>query len=211
LRIICADLGIHLLHTAPRDCEAKGAIERWHRTWRDEVGDELPKQPIALDQLNAIHWAWLGAEYHGRVHSTTGRAPREHWLDQVAHLRTLPAGTNLDEVFLHRAIRKVRKDATVRFGGKFLEVRAELTGKRVELRYDPHRPGAMPRVFSGGHFFCDTVPLDWIGNSMRHRRRDLGHPDPATVPTGIDPLAQIQHQHYRRTAPARRRPDPKKD
>ena len=67
LRAICAELGIHLLHTAPKDCEAKGAIERWHRTWREEVGDELPAQPLPLDELNAIHWAWLGAEYHARV------------------------------------------------------------------------------------------------------------------------------------------------
>jgi transposase InsO family protein len=30
LRIICAELGVHLRHTATRDAEAKGAIERWH-------------------------------------------------------------------------------------------------------------------------------------------------------------------------------------
>jgi len=30
LRLICAELGIELLHTERQDCEAKGAIERWH-------------------------------------------------------------------------------------------------------------------------------------------------------------------------------------
>lgn len=205
LRIICGELGIQLIHTAPRDCEAKGAIERWHRTWRDEIGDELPKEPITLEQLNAIHWAWLGAEYHARVHSTTGRAPREHWLSQIAHLRTLPDGANIDEVFLHRAVRTVRKDATVRMAGGFLEVRPELVGKRVELRYDPHRADLAPRVFVDGRFYCDTVPLDRYRNATRRRRRDLGQPDPASAPTGIDPIKQIQHQHYQRTRPAPRR------
>src|SRR5205807_1365260 len=42
LQLICAELGIRLLHTQVQDCEAKGVIERWHRTWREEVGDELP-------------------------------------------------------------------------------------------------------------------------------------------------------------------------
>ncbi|MFQ5601607.1 MAG: helix-turn-helix domain-containing protein, partial [Candidatus Krumholzibacteriia bacterium] len=51
LRVICADLGVHLVHTAPKDCEAKGAIERWHRTWREEVGDELPDHPLPLAEL----------------------------------------------------------------------------------------------------------------------------------------------------------------
>ena len=65
LRLICAELGIRLLHTGVQDCEAKGVIERWHRTWREEVGDELPAHPLPLAELNAKHWAWLAAEYWG--------------------------------------------------------------------------------------------------------------------------------------------------
>ena len=200
LKEICAELGVHLLHTQPRDCEAKGVIERWHRTWREEVGDELPDQPLTLEQLNAIHWAWLGAEYHRRVHDTTDRSPLDHWLDEARHLRPLPPGKDLDQVFLHREKRKVRKDATVRFAGRFYEVRAELAGQQVELRFDPAEPHASPpRVFLDGRFVCDSVPLDRVRNSVRQRRRGLGSPDPASPPTGIDPLSLIEHEHYRRT------------
>ena len=200
LRDICAELGVHLLHTQPRDCEAKGVIERWHRTWREEVGDELPDAPLTLEQLNAVHWAWLGAEYHRRVHATTGRRPLDHWLDEARHLRPLPPGKDLDQVFLHREKRKVRKDATVRFAGRFYEVRAELTGKQVELRFDPKDPHTRPpRVFLDGRFVCDSVPLDRVRNSVRRRRRELGTPDPASPPTGIDPLSLIEREHYRRT------------
>jgi transposase InsO family protein len=119
---ICGEIGIRLLHTGKQDAEAKGAIERWHRSWREEVGDELPDHPITLGDLNAKHWAWLAVEYHARVHDTTGRAPREHWLAEAAHLRPVPRGKNLDEVFLHREKRTVRKDGTVRFDGRLLEV-----------------------------------------------------------------------------------------
>ena len=62
LRDICADLGIELLHAGAGDPEAKGSIERWHRTWREEVEDELPDMPLSVDDLAAKHWAWLGAE-----------------------------------------------------------------------------------------------------------------------------------------------------
>ncbi len=207
LRAICGELGIHLLHTAPRDCEAKGAIERFHKTWREEIGDELPDHPLTLAELNALHWAWLATEYHARVHSTTGRAPREHWLADADHLRPLRPSTNLDEVFLHRAERKVRKDATVRWNGGWLEVRAELTGKKVELRYDPSQDGVLPRIFLDGRFVCDAVALDRYRNAHRHRRRQLGEPDPGSEPTGIDPLDQIQREHYERTRPPRRASD----
>lgn len=200
LRLICAELGIRLLHTSPQDCEAKGVIERWHRTWREEVGDELPDHPLSLGDLNAKHWAWLGAEYNARVHETTGRAPREHWLAEAEHLRPLPRGKNLDEVFLHREKRTVRKDGTVRFRGELLEVRPELVGRHsVELRFDPKDEHARPRVFVGDRFFCDTVVLDRLRNASRTRRRNLGAPDPNVETTGLDPLALIEDEHYRRT------------
>lgn len=201
LRAICAELDIRLLHTQTKDAEAKGVIERWHRTWREEVEDELPDAPIPLSDLVAAHDAWLSVEYHARVHDTTGRAPREHWLAQVEHLRPLPAGTSLDEVFLHRERRKVRKDGTVRFGGQRLEVRAELTGQHVELRFDPVRKDVLPRVFVSNRFVCDTVPLDRLANAHRVRRRDVGAPAAPHQPSGLQPLALMQSEHQLYTRP----------
>lgn len=201
LKLICAELGIHLLHAGVKDAEAKGVIERWHRTWRDEVGDELPSEPLPLAELNAKHWAWLAAEYHAREHDTTGRAPKEHWLSDVGALRPLPQGKDLDALFLHREKRLVRKDGTVRFHGELLEVRPELCGQTVELRFDPNDEAARPRVFVEGRFFCDTVPLDRLANATRARRHIQGEPAPHVEPTGLDPLALIEAEHHRRTHP----------
>jgi len=150
-----------------------------------------------------VHWAWVSAEYHARSHDTTRRAPREHFIDEVAHLRPLERGKRLDEIFLHRERRKVRNDGTVRFAGRLLEVRAELTGRWVELRFDPSELGALPRVFVDDRFFCDTVPLDRVRNASRIRRRNLGAPDPRAVPSGLDPLGLITREHYERTRPSR--------
>lgn len=201
LKLICAELEIQLLHAGVRDPEAKGVIERWHRTWREEVEDELPEHPLPLAELNAKHWAWLSAEYHARKHDTTGRAPKEHWLACATELRPLPRGKNIDELFLHRAQRLVRKDGTVRFKGELLEVRPELCGQTVELRFDPNDDTARPRVFVDGNFFCDTVLLDRYHNATRPRRRVFGEPEPHVEPSGLDPLALIEAEHYRHTRP----------
>lgn len=198
---ICAELGIHLRHTGVKDCEAKGAIERWHRTWREEVGDELPEEPIPLAELNAKHWAWLAAEYHARRHETTGKAPRDHWLEEVEHLRRVPRSKSLDEVFLHRERRIVRKDSTVRFRGGYLEVRPDLVGDEVELRFDPQDEGTRPRVFVDDAFVCDTTPLDRVRNATRKRQRIHGDPAPRAERTDLDPLGLIEAEHYDRVRP----------
>ena len=137
LKLICAELGIHLLHTQKQDCEAKGVIERWHRTLREEILDELGDRVVTLDELNAILWAWLAEEYQVRRHDTTGLVPREHFLGELDHLRRLPKGVDLDEVFLHRKTRKVRKDGTVRLNNHLYEVDLSLRGLEVRLRFDP--------------------------------------------------------------------------
>ncbi len=199
LRLICGELGIRLLHTGSGDAAAKGVIERWHRTLREELLDELDPEPLPIAELNSKLWAWLGAEYNVREHDTTRRCPRDHFLEHAEQLRPIPPGKDLDEVFLHRVSRTVRGDGTVRWEGSFLEVRPELVGARdkVELRFDPTDQDALPKVFVRDRFVCDTVRLDRLANSGRHRRR-IQFPVPSLPPSGIDPIAQLEAEHYRR-------------
>jgi transposase InsO family protein len=199
LRLICGELGIRLLHTGSGDAAAKGVIERWHRTLREELLDELDTGPLPIAELNSKLWAWLGAEYNVREHDTTKRCPRDHFLEHAEHLRPLPPHKNLDEVFLHRVSRTVRRDGTVRWEGGYLEVRPELVGARdkVQLRFDPTDKDALPKVFVRDRFVCDTVRLDRLANSGRKRRR-IQFPVPSLPPSGIDPIAQLEAEHYRR-------------
>jgi putative transposase len=200
LSAICAELSCRLVHAGKRDAQAKGVIERWHRTWREEVEDELARDAVvSIEQLAAIHFAWLAREYHVRVHDTTGQRPRERFLAEVDELRAAPSPEKLTEIFLHRAKRTVRKDATVRWGGDYLEVRADLAGKKVELRFDPRDESARPKVYRDDVFVCDTVPLDRVANMHRVRRRVAGEPAPGVEPTGIDPLAQLVEEHAQAT------------
>lgn len=204
LRAICAELAIALSYAGKGDGAAKGVIERWHRTWREEVEDELPPNPLPLAELNALHWSWLSREYHRREHDTTKRAPLEHWLAEAHHVRALPPGVDLADVFLHRVKRQVRKDGTVRWRGRLLEVHWSLQGRnktKVELRFDPSDDEARPRVFIDDKFYCDTVELDRVRNASRPRHHVHGDPEPDVEPTGLDPLRQLYDEHYRLTRP----------
>lgn len=200
LSAICAELSCRLVHAGRRDAEAKGVIERWHRTWREEVEDELAcGATVSIEDLAAYHFAWLAREYHVRAHDTTGQPPRERFLAECHELRAAPPPERLAEIFLHREQRTVRKDATVRWGGGHLEVRSDLVGKKVEVRFDPRDASVRPKVYQGGAFVCDTVPLDRVANMHRARRRVAGEPAPCVEPTGIDPLAQLAEEHAQAT------------
>ncbi|MEJ7604480.1 MAG: Mu transposase C-terminal domain-containing protein [Kofleriaceae bacterium] len=146
-------------------------IGRGARRWRTNCRATASSR----SDLTAIHFAWLAREYHDRPHDTTGAKPRERFLSEVNLLRAAPSPEALAKIFLHREPRTVRKDATVRWKGGFLEVRPELAEKKVELRFDPLND-ARPWVYRGGVFVCDTVPLDRVANMHRERRRVTGEP-----------------------------------
>ena len=129
------------------------------------------------------------------MHDTTGEAPRARFLSEVGELRAAPSADKLAAIFLHRAMRTVRKDGAIRWQGGWLEVRAELVGKKIELRFDPRGDGTLPKVFRDNRFYCDTAVLDRIANAHRARRRITGEPAPDVEPTGIDPLAQLIEEH----------------
>jgi len=197
LKTICAELGIHLTWAGKGDGAAKGVIERWHRTWREEVEDELPDEPLTLSDLNALHWAWLSREYHRRVHGTTGRQPLQHMLEEAEHVRHIPREIDLSTVFMHRDHRTVRGDSTVSWRGQWLEVHWSLQGQKVELRFDPHVRSPKILVFHKGELVCEAKVLDRVKNAGRGRRKASGQPSRAPEPSGLDPLRQLAEEHHR--------------
>ena len=57
LRVICAELGIRLLHCRAYDPEAKAGVERIFRTIREEVLDEAGERVVTLAELNSMLWS----------------------------------------------------------------------------------------------------------------------------------------------------------
>ena len=72
LKIVCARLSMHLIHTRPYQPEGRAKIERFFRTVRDQflAGHRF----VSLEQMNRELAAYL-AEYHQRPHGTLSCSP----------------------------------------------------------------------------------------------------------------------------------------
>jgi hypothetical protein len=65
------------------------------------------------------------------------QSPAERFAQKASALRQLPSDTDWQRLFLARATRRVRLDATVSLDGTLWEVPVHLRGRQVQLRYEP--------------------------------------------------------------------------
>ena len=138
-RLVCAQLGIRLLHSRPYHAWARGKVERFIQTVQMDFQARLqiPGQAdSSLDELNQKLADWL-AEYHARVHSTTGLRPDERFAQGLSLVKSLAPELDLERLFHAQATRRVRKDGTVRLENDLYEVDLSLRGLEVRLRFDP--------------------------------------------------------------------------
>jgi putative transposase len=139
LAIVCAKLGIALIHAKPYKPQGKGKQERWFRTTRMQFLPLLkPEQLVSLDTMNRALSAWIEGEYHHAPHrGLSDESPADKWARTSEGVR-MP-GAELGDLFLAEQKRNVRTDRTVTLDGVAFEVDAALVGERVTLRFDPAR------------------------------------------------------------------------
>ena len=181
LQAVCARLEIRLIYCRPYTPEAKGKLERYHRTLRSDFLNELDMDRVRdIHDLNARLWAWLEEIYHKDPHSgLDGLTPLERYRKDLIKIRPLgPFASRLDELFLHRHDRLVRKDGTVSYLGERFEVPYELVGQTVKLVVDPHREKVIGVESEGGESLGRAILLDPIANCHRKRRT----PTPCETP-----------------------------
>jgi putative transposase len=204
LQAICARLSIRLVYCRPYAPEGKGKLERWHRTLRDQFLAELDTTHIReLADLNARLWAWVEQVYHRSTHSALGnQTPLTRYQQDLPRIRLLgPLAAQLDELFLHRVARHVRRDGTVSFQGKRFEVPYELTGKTVLLVVDPHTETVLRVESETGEPLGAATALDAVANLTRRRRKPQLQPatgEPATP--GPNLLELVHQRHYAQEA-----------
>lgn len=189
LALVCAKLGIALIHARPYRPQGKGKIERWFKTLRAQLLTRLnPQDTASLKALNRRLWAWVEGEYHHTPHhGLGGQTPLERWGQSAQNVRFPEPHLDLDDLFLFEAKRKVQKDRTVSLNGVIYEVDAALVGERVTLRYDPSAPAERPiQVYHEGRQIQLAKPVDLYANCFVKRDRpsrtlnpDTSAPEPA--------------------------------
>jgi putative transposase len=183
-------LGIRLVHSRPYSPEGRGKQERLNRYIREAFLAEATYQGIeSLDQLNDLLAAWADHVASRRVHAGTGQMPIERFEAGGPHRQADPA--LLADAFRWSVTRKVTRTATVPLEGNSYAVDPALTGRRVELRYDPEDLTRIDVLLDGKPAGAATPFV-----TRRHVHRAVpqaARPDP--VPTGIDYLGLVAAAH----------------
>jgi putative transposase len=186
----CGVLGIRLVHSRPYSPEGRGKQERLNRYIREAFLAEAEHHGIeSLDQLNDLFAAWAEHVANRRAHAETGQAPAERFESGGPRRQASPE--LLREAFRWSVTRKVTRTATVPLEGNSYAVDPALTGRRVELRYDPEDLTRID-VFLDGKPAGAAVPFV----TRRHVHRAVpqaARPEPAA--TGIDYLGLVAAAH----------------
>ena len=172
LALVCAKLGIALIHARPYRPQGKGKIERWFKTVRGQLLTRLaPEDTRSLEALNRRLWAWVEGEYHHSPHrGLAGVTPLEQWARTGETVR-FPE-IDLDDLFLFETQRKVQKDRTVSLNGVVYEVDAALVGQTVTLRFDPGAAPERPvQVCHQGRFVEQARVVESYANCFVKRSR----------------------------------------
>ncbi len=168
ITLICARVGCILRHTAVRDAAAKGKIERFFRRVRDQF--LVRKLDLSsLDELNKQFTHWVEQDYNGTVHSVLGMKPIDRFGVDLSRIRFLSPGEDTDELFYAESERLVKKDNTFSFRGKRYEASIDLRGRKITLRHERHRDGAVI-VYDGDRRIGKARLLNAVANGMARRR-----------------------------------------
>jgi transposase InsO family protein len=168
LSTFCARLGVGLIHAKPHDPQARGKMERFWRTLREQCLDHLS----ALTSLHDVQvrlLAWLDQHYHVTAHSSLmGKTPASVF---ESGRRTPVSDVMLREALIVHGKRRLRRDATLSIAGsEFETTQSFLAGRNVTI----------------GRSLLDCSELPWIE-----------HEDQRHVLTHVAPRTNAQQQRPR--------------
>lgn len=164
LMLVCSRLAIILAHAPLRDGAAKGKIERFFRTVREEfLARKLDLSSLAA--LNQAFTAWVEDEYNSRPHSTLQMRPIDRFGLDLKRIRFLPVCAANDELFFIEENRLVRADNTFSLKNIRFEPPANLSGRQVQVRFDRKNFGSdKVIVYYKSQRIGPARPVDFVAN-----------------------------------------------
>jgi putative transposase len=163
---ICARVGCLLHHTPVRDGAAKGKIERFFRTVRDQF---LARQLdlSSPEVLNRQFTHWVEEHYNAQVHSVLGMSPLDRYALDRSRVRFLPPNEANDELFFVEEERHVRADNTFAFKSLRWEAPRHLPDRTIHVRFQRSQPTARLIVYYQGERMGEARLLDAIANDRK--------------------------------------------
>ena len=187
---ICARVGCLLHHTPVRDGAAKGKVERFFRTVRDQfLARDLDLS--SLDSLNRQFTQWVEEHYNAQVHSILGMSPLDRFALDRKWVRFLPPNEANDELFFVEEERHVRADNTFSFKSLRFEAPRHLPERTIHIRFQRSQATARVVVYYKGERMGEARLLDLVANDRKPPAS--GSEAPANTPQSsiVNPKSQI--------------------
>ncbi len=169
LSLICGSIGTVLLHAPVRDGAAKAKVERNFRSMREKLLYGLDLEKIrSLQEFNALLKDYI-RRHNTAYHSGIGCALFERYQATKEHMKIPRSREWLEECFLNRVTRQVKKDATVSIDCKSYDVPMQFISQKVEIRYLPEDMDSAFILYEGEHF---TIRATDKNQNCRTKRED---------------------------------------
>ena len=166
---ICARVGCLLAHAPVRDGAAKGKVERFFRSVREQfLCFQLDLS--SLEALNRQFTHWVEEDYNAHVHSVLGMSPLDRFALDRHRVRFLPPNQANDELFFVEEERHVRADNTFSFHAVRFEAPRHLPDRTVQVRFQRKDPATRVVVYYKGERMGQARPLDAIANDRPPRK-----------------------------------------
>jgi putative transposase len=163
---ICARVGCLLAHTPVRDGAAKGKIERFFRTVRDQFLS-LKLDLSSLEGLNRQFTHWAEEQYNASPHSILGMPPLDRFALDRNRIRFLPPNEANDELFFVEEDRQVRLDNTFSFQSVRFEAPRHLPERTIQVRFQRKAPIQRVIVYYKGERMGQARPLNPVANDRK--------------------------------------------
>lgn len=167
MSLVCCRLGVVLIHTPVRDGAAKGKIERFFRTVRDQFLIRNLSEVHSLAELNRQFIRWVEDEYHTRKHSTLDMRPLDRFGMDLSRIRYLQPSTYNKEIFYREKTCSVRKDNTFQLKNIRYEPPAYLSGKKITVRFDNLNTQVLPVVYLDKIRIGEARLLNLVANDRK--------------------------------------------
>jgi len=155
---ILAELEIKQLRHKPYQAYAKGKIEAINKTIKNEFQAEAALADFhTLEELNSAFWAWAEVVYNKRVHSSTGEAPDERFLNGLPEQhRRITDLESFNRMLLWKESRTVSKFGKIKLFSNQYPVQQAPHGTVVEVRFDPFNLDEL-FIYDGANHYLETT------------------------------------------------------
>lgn len=175
--IICASLGLVLIHARPYSGASKGKIERWFHTMKETWMRGLNWNDIkSIEELNDLLQDFIN-KYNNACHSSLEKenenykTPRERWFKD-SNLIVKKDNNFIDISFLHTAYSKIRSDAIAYIKNHEFEVNMKYIKKKITIKYDPNN-FKKAWIYENGELLEEIKEVDKVSNSKIKRKSTM--------------------------------------